>query len=431
MTNDIYQTKIFFGWWVVLVTGIVSGLSMGFYVYGISALFKPIALELGLTRAATSGAAGIGIMAGGLLAPLVGRIVDTFGPRQPILGGLFLFVAGLILMNFVSSVWGFYLVWGVMMGVGVNLGLTIAIDKALTDWFVRKIGLAIGTKFAVIGIVSAVSIPVISWLIAQVGWRTTCLLWSVLLLIGIPFILTFVKNKRPEHYGLLPDGDKDDLLSAMRQGLSSIKGRTHASVLGTVDFSLRQAIRTNAYWLLTASFIIQFFIIAGFTTHCIPLLTEMDINPIVAGSMMGMMLLFTIPSRFISGLFADRVRKERLNLLMIVPFLLIVIGIGIFLITQRSVTIFILLILYGIAHGLPTPLFIVIVSRYFGRKAFGSIFGITFMLMSPVALLSPILTGWIFDTTGSYTIALMLFALSSVFVALLLSFLKAPLPVDR
>jgi hypothetical protein len=72
-------------------------------------------------------------------------------------------------MNFVSSVWGFYLVWGGMMGVGANLGLTIAIDKALTDWFVRKIGLAIGTKFAVIGVVSAVSIPVISWLIAQVG----------------------------------------------------------------------------------------------------------------------------------------------------------------------------------------------------------------------------------------------------------------------
>jgi hypothetical protein len=68
MTDDTYQTRIFFGWWVVLVTGIVSGLSMRFYVYGISALFKPIALELGLTRAATSGAAGIGIMAGGSLS---------------------------------------------------------------------------------------------------------------------------------------------------------------------------------------------------------------------------------------------------------------------------------------------------------------------------------------------------------------------------
>jgi hypothetical protein len=49
MTNDTYQTSIFFGWWAVLVTGIISGLGMGFYVYGISALFKPIALDLGLT----------------------------------------------------------------------------------------------------------------------------------------------------------------------------------------------------------------------------------------------------------------------------------------------------------------------------------------------------------------------------------------------
>ncbi|MFH1124690.1 MAG: MFS transporter, partial [Pseudomonadota bacterium] len=62
MTDRRHQSGIYFGWWIVLVTGAISGLGVGVYIYGISALFKPIASDLGLSRALTSGAAGIGIM---------------------------------------------------------------------------------------------------------------------------------------------------------------------------------------------------------------------------------------------------------------------------------------------------------------------------------------------------------------------------------
>ena len=75
MDNDKDQPRIFFGWWTVLFTGLVSGLGLGFYAYGISALFKPIAEDLGLSRAVTSGGSGIGLMAGSLLAPLIGWTV--------------------------------------------------------------------------------------------------------------------------------------------------------------------------------------------------------------------------------------------------------------------------------------------------------------------------------------------------------------------
>jgi cyanate permease len=426
MTRFLNKEKVFFGWWTVLVTGIISGLGIGFYCYGISALFKPIASELALSRAITSGAAGIGTMVGSLLAPFIGFVADKFGPKLAILAGFLMVVLGLMLMPIVSSVWGFYLVWGLLIGAGVNLGLTIAIDKALANWFVRKIGLAMGAKFALLGFTSAITLPCVSWLITEVGWRITCLIWAAVLLMGLPLILTFVRNRRPEYYGMLPDGDSFASNPEVSPQAPMDWDVAFAFSLQRGEFSLRRAMKTKSYWILSASFSVQSFIMVGFNTHCISFLTEMDFEPIAAGLMMGIMLALTIPSRFMSGFLADGVPKERLNLLLGLPFLLQAIGIGAFLINQTSFMVYVVLILYGIAHGLPTPLLIVMVSRYFGRKAFGSIFGTLLLIGSPASLFSPVLTGWLFDTTGSYEMALILFVLLSLSITLLLSLLKVP-----
>lgn len=431
MTDHKNPSGIFFGWWTVLVTGAISGVGVGVYTYGISALFKPIASDLGLSRALTSGAAGIGIMVGCALAPLVGMVVDRFGPKLANLFGLLTLISGLVLMNFVDSLWGLYVTWGVTMGIGVHLGLTLSMDKAVTNWFLKKIGLAMGLRFALVGTFSALTLPCVSWLVSRLGWRTACLVWAAVLLLGVPSILLSVRNNRPEHYGLLPDGEKmepdaESFLESLKKG--SVGDSSRPSVF---EFNLLQAMKTRAFWILAACFWAQMLIIAGFNTHCIPLLTGMDIDPVVAGAMMGIMLIFTIPSRLMSGILADRVSKNRLYLLLILPFLFIAIGVGVFLASQTVFAIYILLILYGLAHGLPAPLFIIIISRYFGRKAFGSIFGISFLLGSPAAFLSPTLTGWLFDKTGSYNIALMSFAFISLLTIFLLFFLESPKQEDQ
>ena len=104
--------KIFFGWWTVAVTGILTGLGMGLYTYGVSALFKPIASELNFSRATTAVATGIGRLEGGIEGPISGWLVDRFGPRYVIFVGICIAAAGLIAMNFITSLWAYYLVWG-------------------------------------------------------------------------------------------------------------------------------------------------------------------------------------------------------------------------------------------------------------------------------------------------------------------------------
>ncbi len=201
------KPKIFFGWWTVLITGMVSGLGHGYYSYGFSIFFKDLAAELGINRATTSLAAGIGRLEGGITSPITGWLSDRFGPKWVIFSGTFLAGSGLVMMYFINSVWSYMVVWGVIIGVGLNIGLTISVDKALNDWFIRKRGLAQGTKFALIGIIGVILVPIVTWLVFYLGWRTTCLLWGLIILATTPLLLMSDRQKITESYRLLPDGE--------------------------------------------------------------------------------------------------------------------------------------------------------------------------------------------------------------------------------
>jgi len=411
-----------------VVTGIISGLGHGFYSYGISALFKPIASELGLSRAATSFATGVGRLQGGLEAPLTGWLSDRFGPRWVIVAGICFISTGLVLMNFINSLWAYYVVWGVVIGIGINLALTIAVDKALTNWFVSKRGLAFGIRFALLGICGVIALPVITWLVTTQGWRITCLIWAGVMFTGVPLSLYFVKQKRPEYYGLLPDGAMVESGSEADIDAMIDKGVEYATSFQETEFTLRQAMRTPTYWMIIIAWVCAMIVFGGFNIHCIPFLTDMGIDPTAAGGMMALMIFFTVPARFLGGLLADRVRKDRMQFLVAGAFLCQAIGITAFLLNQTIAMVYVLLILYGFGSGAPTPLRLTMGGRYFGRKAFASIQGTSMLFGAPVSLLAPVYAGWIYDTTGSYITAFTLFAVLAALAAFLMCLVRPPKP---
>ena len=426
MIKRIRSPRIFFGWWINVVTGILTGLGSGFTSQGSSVFFKSIASDLSLSRAATSVASGIGAVQNNVMFALTGWLSDRFGPKWPIIAGMCLTGIGLILMNFITSPWDYYIVWGVIIVGGNTLGFTVAIDKMLTNWFIRKRGVVFGVRFALMGILGALLLPLLSWLSVVQGWRMSCLIWAGVVFASVPIALYFVRPKRPEYYGLLPDGAKVESGSEAGKDTMIAKGVEYAADFQETEFTLRQAMRTPAYWLLAVAWIIRGLVSGGFQLHCIPFLTDMGIAPVVAGSMMAMMVFFTIPSAFLSGIIADRVRKDRLNFLPVGLFLLMAIGITAFLLNQTVATVYVFLILWGFGGGAFTPVTIVIISRYFGRKAYGSIQGSIAIFSAPVSLLTPIYTGWVYDVTGSYITAFTLFAVVSACGAFLMCLIRPP-----
>lgn len=418
--------KIFFGWWMVLVIGNVVGLGQSYYSYAFSVFFKPMASELGFNRAVTSVAAGIGRLEGGIEAPLTGWLSDRFGPRFVIIIGVFIAGLGLVLMKFINSLWSFYLVWG-LVGIGSNLGFTIATDKALTNWFIKKRGMAFGIKFVLHGICGVIMLPIVSWLVNVYGWRMANLIWAWVVFSGAPLLWFFIKPHRPEYYGLLPDGaEVGEMTENVEQMID--KGLDYAASFQETEFTIRQALKTKSFWMIVIATASGNLAVQALNIHLIPFLTDINISQNVAANMMAMMIFFTIPARFIGGLIADHTRKENLQFLMAGAFMFIATGIGILLLNQTIVMIYVFLILYGFGSGVTTPLQLTLRGRYFGRKAFTSIIGISSLLTAPLGFLAPIYAGWIYDTTGSYRTAFVTLTILVTFAVFLMCLIKPPKP---
>lgn len=423
-------SKIFPGWWIVLVSGILALWGHGYNTYGISALFKPISSELRFNRAATSLAASIGRLEGGFEAPLTGWVTDRFGPKWIVLFGVFLISLSLILMFFINSLWGYYVFWGVMLGTGCNIALTLPTDTTISNWFVKKRGLALSIKQVFSGLSGVIVLPLIAWLIIVQGWRITCLIGGVVMLVvGLPLAWFFLKSHRPEYYGLLPDGGTVEEKTDTNQMIE--KGVNYAAEVNEVEFTLRQAVRTPAYWLLIAVNAVHGLVAPVMNIHLIPFLTDRGIDPLVAAGMMSIMIAASLPARFVGGFLADRISRRHLRILVGGAYLLQTVGVAIFLLNQSLAMIYVWFILYGIGQGAGNTLNPLIRADYFGRKAYGSIRGSATMLMTPVGVIAPIYVGWVYDSTGTYMTTFTLFAALLAAATVLMFFTLPPKPPPK
>ncbi len=429
--------KIFFGWWTVLAGGILALWIAGYQTYGISALFKPISSELGFSRTAASVPGGIAKLEGGFEGPLSGWAADRFGARNVILIGVVICGLGLVLMNFINSLWAFYIVWGILLGTGNNLSTTVPVDTAIANWFVKKRGVALGTKMVFAGLSGTLALPLIAFLINQQGWRMACLIGGlVILVVGLPLAWFCFKPHRPEYYGLLPDGAIVENPITAKKGAADTnqvieRGVKYAAEVQEVEFTLRQSMKTPAYWLLIVAHCVHGLVGTAITVHLIPYLTDIGIDPLQAAGMMAVMVFSSLPVRFIAGLLADRISRNQMRFVVAGGYLLQALGFAILLLNPRTISIiYVWLILYGIGMG-TSIIFGVMLGRYYGRKAYGSIRGTSMAFQAGPGMAAPIYAGWVCDTTGSYIPSFITFGAALAVATVIMSFAAPPRPPAR
>ncbi|MBW2623660.1 MAG: MFS transporter [Deltaproteobacteria bacterium] len=419
-----FPRTIFFGWWMVIASGLLRLWGHGFHAYGFSAMFKPLSAELGFSRAATSFAASITRLEGGLEAPLVGYLTDKYGPRIIVVTGIAFAGLGLIGMYWINSLISFYLVWAVLCSTGTNISLGMPQDVAIANWFIRKRGTAFGIVRVFSGLSGVIGLAIVAWLLSMYGWRTTCVIGGVVLLAGgLPLSWFFIKPKRPEHYGLLPDGASPETAETKDEEEAKID---YTAEINEVNFTTRQAMRTSAFWMLIAAYMFHGALYPVMNIHCIPFLTDRGMDPLTAAATMGIYISTSIPARFLAGLLVDRVSTGSIRFLMAGIYFLQSLGVALFLIKPESlIMLYAFFILYGFGMGAAMTMTPVIRARYYGRMHFGTIAGISRAFNMPVGFLGPIAAGWIYDTTGSYMSAFVLFAIL-LFVSAFIMALAAP-----
>lgn len=400
------RPRVFYGWWMVAAIATTMVYTGGTFFYGFTAFFNPILDEFGWSRAALSLAFSLYRMEAGPVGLLAGYLVDRFNPKWLMAIGAIMMGSAFILMSMVQDLWSFYATF-ILAATGLGFGWGPTPGAAVAQWFVRRLGRAMGFMMAGYGLSGAV-IPGLVWLIDQVGWRQTLVILGVgLWAICLPLILIFVR-RRPQDYGLLPDGDDPAQGGSLVEAAPVSGHEAEVPVsFGEVEFTWRQALRTPAFWLLVTAVGLGSITIAAMNVHLIPYLVTVNIPREVAGLIVTGLTLFSLVGRLGFGWLADFYNHRYL---FAIAYIMMVVGVIIFGSIVEAWMIIPFLLTFGVGYGGPIPLRFAIQANYFGRQSFGTILGIMqFLIMLP-GVVGPVYAGWIFDVTGSYRFAIYSFA---------------------
>jgi OFA family oxalate/formate antiporter-like MFS transporter len=377
--------KVFYGWWIVLACSLISLYFAGAVPFGFTAFFEPIRKEFGWSYAQISLAASFRGLQMGIFAPLVGFLVDRFGPRKLMLWGTIAVGLGLILLSLTQSLAMFYAAF-LLIGFGGGGCAAVVTMTAVANWFRRKIGLALGVMSSGFG-AGGLMVLLIVYLIDLYQWRSTLIILGLgMWALGIP--LSLVVRDRPEHYGYSPDGE-----------VSSPRVQVHDIQDTGVEITLREALRMRSFLYLNITEFIRFMALMAVFTHVMPYLASVGMPRPTAGLIAGAVPLISIIGRFGLGWLGD-VFDKRHVLAMATAF--ISLGLLAFSYVNVRWVIVPFLLLLPVGHGGSAVQRGSILREYFGRNSFGRTIGIIMGSASVGGIIGPTLAGWLFDTVGSY-----------------------------
>ncbi|TET46617.1 MAG: MFS transporter [Dehalococcoidia bacterium] len=382
--------QIFYGWWIVGACFIIALYMAGAVFYGFTAIFEPIAGEFGWSYTSISIAASIRGLEAGLLAPVAGIIVDRWGPRRLIFGGVLCIGLGLLLLSQIHSLGMFYVAF-ILMSLGISsCGISVTVT-AVANWFHRRVGLATGIMICGYGS-GGILVPLMVRLIDVYDWRTAIGIMGIgMLVIGLP--LSLLMRHKPEQYGYLPDGEER---SAVLSGEEAVK-----QLPKEVSITARQAMRTRTFWFVVLAVMPQFIVVPAVVTHVMPYLSSIGIVRATAGLVTTAIPLLSIGGRFGFGWFADRYVPKHMAALA-----LIMVTLGLVCFEYVSVgwdwLLVLFLVLFGFGYGGIATMVGVLLREYFGRGNFGTIIGIAWGILMLGTMVGPPIAGWVFDNWGSY-----------------------------
>src|SRR3978361_1240482 len=385
------------GWAIVAVTFVTMAIGVNART-AFSLFFPPIIGEFGWERGVTAGAFSFGFVVSAAVSPLIGRLMDRFGPRAVMELGVALMGGGLLLAPLTTQPWHLYLTIGVLVGGGsICLGYS-GQSLFLPNWFVRRRGLAMGIAFAGVGIGSIIMLPWVQTMIEQTGWRTACTAMGILILVVMAPI-NLLLRKRPEQMGLEPDGDAS--ASASVRPVSNVVDPAWAGV----GWGLSRAIRTTRFWWLAIGFFCGLYVWYAVQVHQTKYLLDIGFSPGVAAWALGMVSLLGIPGQILLGHLSDRVGREWIWTASGLGFAICFAALIALAHVPTLALLYVMVAAQGaLGYGV-TSVMGAVVLEIFEGKHYGSIFGTLMLSALAGGAAGPLVTGVLHDIYGNYTAA--------------------------
>ena len=384
----------FLGWRMVAVAFFVDFVAVGFFFYSYGVFFKAIEQEFGGSRLGVSLGLTVTATVGAFAAPFIGHALDRFPLKRVIAAGAIAMALGFLALSQVRSPLEFYLALGVFIGVGAGAMGQLATAKLVTNWFSRRRGTALG--IAATGIsASGVVMPFVSaTLIELYGWRAGFLMYGAFTaLVVVPLVLRVVIST-PEEVGLRPDGQ----LPAPPGGRKTIVPAPLAPPSPILS--------DRNFWVLVAVIGLLFCCQSATLTHMVPRVTDTGVSLQLASLVMSLTAGLGIVGKLSFGWLVDRWNARRAIWFTVGSQLLGQVA----MLQEGSLALFALgAAFFGFGMGGVVPMQGALVAKVFGRTRFGKALGLLRPAMFPLQIIGVPLAGWVFDATGSYRPAFVIF----------------------
>ncbi|MCI3918849.1 MFS transporter [Paenibacillus sp. TRM 82003] len=389
------QTRFFYGWMMVLISGIGIFFSGPGQTFTNSVFIESYIHDFHMSQTSIAGVYSAATLLSGLFLFFVGRLVDRLGRRVMLTATSLLLAVSCfynsMAMGPVTLFIGFFLIR--YFGQG---SMTLIPNTLVSQWFVKYRGRAL--SFAAIGgLLGAATFPPVSnMLIDTFGWQHTWRIFGVvILLVFVPLAFYFVRNN-PEDVGLFPDG------KSASQDLSMLKPEIRED-----SWNVGEALRTRSFWFVLICGAIPAMVNTGITFQIFSILGSQGIDRVTTAFVLSLVPLISFGCSLLSGFMVERMRANRL---LSFAFILSMLSPLILIAADSYAVVLVFAVTWGIAQGFMNIPLGVIWPNYFGRKHLGSIQSITHTAMVIGSALGPLQFGWALDHFGNYKMILLISA---------------------
>lgn len=404
--------RLFYGW-IIVIVGFVTQFFQGLANQGFGTYLPYLEKEFGWSKAMMSAPRSVTQVNNAIFGPVEGWLVDRFGPRRVVTVGVFIMGGGLILFGMVDSLW-LYFTSNIIIALGTGLQGLLVLSVSVNNWFRYKRSIAQSIMLLGFATAGAIGVTAIVFIQESINWQISAIGSGVLILI-LGFPLAQLLRTKPEQYGLMPDGDKP--------GVTSKSNAAGADGNVEYDFTLRQAIRTTAFWFLAISWAVGNLGLGAAQAHLFLHLEMVGLTKMSAALIWTVASLSNIPARLAGGFLGDKLPK---NFVIAVSMVFVAVSIFILAMVESMQMALAYAILYGIGWGIRTPVFNAIGAEYFGRRSQGLIRGWLQSISIPFTIAAPILAGYAADVQGTYRYAFIIMALVMLGGSVMMFFTRAP-----